>query len=214
MRFCIITGILKYMSKSAPTDILWFKEINRKSLALVGGKGANLGEMLQAGFPVPDGFVVTAQAYARFIQHNELEKPIRAILEPLDVNNSRQLQAAAKKVQALILKAKMPDDLRQNILEAYHKLGKNVSVAIRSSATAEDLPEASFAGQQATFLNIHKDSAVVKYTQAAWASLFEARAIFYRTNQGFDHFQVKIAVPIQRMVQSDVAGLFFVNPRQ
>lgn len=213
LRFCIITGILKDMSKSAPTDILWFKEINRQRLAEVGGKGANLGEMVQAGFPVPDGFVVTAQAYFRFIELNKLEPKIRALLEPLDVNNSQKLQKAAKQVQDLILKATMPEDLAQAIKQAYQKLGKNTSVAIRSSATAEDLPDASFAGQQATFLNIHKEKNVLKYTQAAWASLFEARAIFYRANQGFDHFKVGIAVPVQRMVQSDVSGIMFsINP--
>lgn len=201
------------MSKSALTDVLWFKEIDRKSGAEVGGKGANLGEMVQAGFPVPDGFVITAQAYFRFIKANNLEDKVRAILEPLDVNNSQKLQKAAKQVQEIILKAKMPDELATNIITAYHKLGKNVNVAIRSSATAEDLPEASFAGQQATFLNIHKDKSVLKYTQAAWASLFEARAIFYRVNQGFDHFKVGIAVPVQKMVQSDVSGIMFsINP--
>lgn len=201
------------MSKSAPTDVLWFKEIDRKSGAEVGGKGANLGEMVQSGFPVPDGFVITAQAYFRFIKANNLEDKVRAILEPLDVNNSQKLQKAAKQVQEIILKAKMPDELATNIITAYHKLGKNVNVAIRSSATAEDLPEASFAGQQATFLNIHKDKKVLKYTQAAWASLFEARAIFYRVNQGFDHFKVGIAVPVQKMVQSDVSGIMFsINP--
>jgi len=201
------------MSKSAPTDVLWFKEIDRKSGAEVGGKGANLGEMVQSGFPVPDGFVITAQAYFRFIKANNLEDKVRAILEPLDVNNSQKLQKAAKQVQEIILKAKMPDELATNIITAYHKLGKNVNVAIRSSATAEDLPEASFAGQQATFLNIHKDKSVLKYTQAAWASLFEARAIFYRVNQGFDHFKVGIAVPVQKMVQSDVSGIMFsINP--
>ena len=213
MRFCGENCILKYMSKSAPTDVLWFKEIDRKSGAEVGGKGANLGEMVQSGFPVPDGFVITAQAYFRFIKANNLEDKVRAILEPLDVNNSQKLQKAAKQVQEIILKAKMPDELATNIITAYHKLGKNVNVAIRSSATAEDLPEASFAGQQATFLNIHKDKKVLKYTQAAWASLFEARAIFYRVNQGFDHFKVGIAVPVQKMVQSDVSGIMFsINP--
>jgi pyruvate,water dikinase len=201
------------MSQSAPTEVMWFSHINKTHLAQVGGKGANLGEMVQAGFPVPNGFVVTAQAYFRFIKDNDLEKTIRAILEPLDVNNSQALQKAALKVQQLILKAKMPADLASQIVTAYHKLGKDVAVAVRSSATAEDLPEASFAGQQATFLNIRKDKSVIKATQAAWASLFEARAIFYRVNQGFDHFKVGIAVPIQKMVQSDVSGIMFsINP--
>lgn len=201
------------MSKSAPTEILWFKDINHTNLAQVGGKGANLGEMVQAGFPVPDGFVVTAQAYFRFIKENSLEQKIRQILKSLDVNKSQDLQKAAKEVQKVILQAKMPADLAKEIETAYNKLGKNVDVAVRSSATAEDLPDASFAGQQATFLNIKHAHNVIKYTQAAWASLFEARAIFYRTNQGYDHFKVGIAVPVQRMVQSDVSGIMFsINP--
>lgn len=194
-------------------DILWFKEVGKQSLSLVGGKGANLGEMISAGFPVPDGFVVTAQAYYNFIEKNDLKPKIKKVLSKVDVDNSRQLDKAAKQVQQLIKRAKIPADLAKNIAQAYKKIGKNEYVAIRSSATAEDLPDASFAGQQATFLNIKGEKDVVKYTQLAWASLFEARAIFYRENKGFDHFKVGIAVPIQKMVQSDVSGIMFsINP--
>ena len=194
-------------------DILWFKEVDKQSLSLVGGKGANLGEMISAGFPVPDGFVVTAQAYYNFIEKNDLKPKIKKILSKVDVDNSRQLDKAAKQVQQLIKRAKIPADLAKNIAQAYKKIGKNEYVAIRSSATAEDLPDASFAGQQATFLNIKGEKDVIKYTQLAWASLFEARAIFYRENKGFDHFKVGIAVPIQKMVQSDVSGIMFsINP--
>lgn len=201
------------MPKSAQPDILWFSDIDKNSLPQVGGKGANLGEMVKAKFPVPDGFVVTAQAYFRFIKENKLKKEIRSLLKPLDVNNSQKLQKAAKQVQKLILQAEMSQELHDSIVKAYEKIGTQELVAIRSSATAEDLPDASFAGQQATFLDVVGTKQVIKYVQAAWASLFGARAIFYRANQGFDHFKVGIAVPVQRMVQSDVAGVMFsLNP--
>ncbi len=194
-------------------DILWFREIDKNDVGLVGGKGANLGEMVAAGFPVPDGFIVTAQAYFAFLDATNLRGKIHKLLDKLDVNDNRKLQSAAKKVQQLILKAKMPTELGKKIQVAYEKLGKNTLVAVRSSATAEDLPEASFAGQQATFLNIKGAKEVVKATQKAWASLFEGRAIFYRATQKYDHFKVGIAVPVQRMVQSDISGvLFSINP--
>lgn len=200
------------MTNSAQ-HVVWFNEIDRRDGAQVGGKGANLGEMVGAGFPVPDGFVVTAQAYYAFLDANELRTPIKKILEPLDVNDSARLQTAAKEVRQLILKAKMPADQATSILTAYQKLGKNCAVAVRSSATAEDLPDASFAGQQATYLNIAGDNDVLEHVQKAWASLFEARAVFYRGTRGFDHFKVGIAVPVQRMVQSDISGVMFsINP--
>lgn len=220
------------MPTPAPV-VLWFSEIDKSSGPQVGGKGANLGEMVRSGFPVPDGFVVTAQAYFQFLDENKLREPIRAVLHKLDVNDSTKLQKASRDVQKIIKGAEMPQDIAEKILTAYRKLGgensensKNnenstnntdqanaIEVAIRSSATAEDLPEASFAGQQATFLNISGEKDTLKYVQAAWASLFEARAIFYRENQGFDHFKVGIAVPVQKMVQSDVSGVMFsINP--
>jgi len=200
------------MSTPAPV-VLWFSHIDKSLGPQVGGKGANLGEMVQAGFPVPNGFVVTAQAYFQFLDANNLREPIRATLHNLDVNDSRKLQQASKDVEKIIQSVPMPPAIAETILEAYRDLGNNVEVAIRSSATAEDLPEASFAGQQATFLNISGEEAVIKYVQAAWASLFEARAIFYRENQGFDHFKVGIAVPVQKMVQSDISGVMFsINP--
>lgn len=201
------------MPASAKPHVLWFQQIDKHDGGIVGGKGANLGEMAGAGFPVPDGFCVTAAAYFAFLEANDLTKKIHTVLDRLDVNNAKKLQSSAKKVQDIILRAKMPPELAEEIARSYEKLGKNVSVAVRSSATAEDLPEASFAGQQATFLNIHGAKEVVKATQMAWASLFEARAIFYRVTNKFDHFKVGIAVPVQRMVQSDVSGVMFsINP--
>ena len=189
-------------------NIMWFNEVTRNDIPLVGGKGANLGEMTNAGIPVPPGFIVTAGAYFSFLEEAGITDDIRAILEPLDPNNSRQLQDISARVKQVILDAAMPAALARDIKEAYLKMG-NGYVAVRSSATAEDLPEASFAGQQATFLNIKGADEVVVAVQKCWASLFESRAIFYRVENGFEHFKVGIAVPVQRMVQADVSGVMF-----
>ena len=192
---------------------LWFKEINKDDGARVGGKGANLGEMTQAGFPVPEGFVVTSAAYNKHIKDNHLTPKIRAILKGLKVEDPTALNRASAAVQKLIEKAPIPPEIEKAVFAAYDKLGKDPYVAVRSSATAEDLPEASFAGQQETYLNIQGDSSLILHVRKAWASLFEPRAIYYRENQGFDHFSVSLAVPVQRMVQSDVAGIMFtINP--
>lgn len=188
--------------------ILWFDEISKKDINKVGGKGANLGELTKAGLPVPYGFCVTAEAYFYFIEKAGLKTEIKKILKDLDVSNTKALNSAAQKVKSLIGKAKMPKEIQDEITKAYKKL-KFSLVAVRSSATAEDLPDASFAGQQATFLNIYGDKEVVKAVQGCWASLFEPRAIFYREEKKFDHFKVGIAVPIQKMVQSEKSGVMF-----
>jgi pyruvate,water dikinase len=188
--------------------VVWFTEVTKKDIPLVGGKGANLGEMTNAGIPVPPGFIVTAKVYFDFLLKEVLTDKIRALLEPLDVHDSQQLQAIAVKIQQLITEAEMPPETAREIEQAYTKMGKGL-VAVRSSATAEDLPEASFAGQQATFLNVQGEKAVVTAVQGCWASLFNARAIFYRQEHGFDHFKVGIAVPVQRMVQSEASGVMF-----
>ena len=188
--------------------VVWFNEVTKKDIPLVGGKGANLGEMTNAGIPVPPGFIVTAAAYFDFVEKSGLHDKIKALLDPVDVHNSRQLQDTALEVQKLIEEAKMPPETAKEIEKAYVKMGKGL-VAVRSSATAEDLPEASFAGQQATFLNIQGEKDVVEAVQKCWASLFGARAIFYRQEQGFEHFKVGIAVPVQRMVQSESSGVMF-----
>ncbi len=188
--------------------IVWFDEVTKEDIPLVGGKGANLGEMTKARIPVPPGFIVTADAYLDFLQKSGITNKIRNLLQPLDSNDSKQLQQTATKVKQIILDAPMPPELAKEIKQAYMKLGQGL-VAIRSSATAEDLPDASFAGQQSTFLNVEGKEAVVTAIQKCWASLFEARAIFYREEQGFDHSKVGIAVPVQRMVQSEASGVMF-----
>ena len=188
--------------------VVWFNEVTKNDVPLVGGKGANLGEMTNAQIPVPPGFIVTSDAYFNFLKQAQLIDKIRKLLEPVDVNDSRQLQEVAAQVRQVISNAEMPPEIAREIQEAYIKMGRGL-VAVRSSATAEDLPEASFAGQQRTFLNVQGDKEVVAAVQECWASLFEARAIFYREHQNYDHLEVGIAVPVQRMVQSKASGVMF-----
>jgi len=188
--------------------IAWFSEVTKEDTPIVGGKGANLGEMTNAHIPVPTGFIVTANAYYDFTQRAKIIGKIRNLLKPLDPNNSKQLQQISDEIKKVILDAPMPPELAKEIKKAYIKMGKGL-VAVRSSATAEDLPQASFAGQQSTFLNVNGEDEVVAAVQECWASLFEARAIFYRHHQGFDHFKVGIAVPVQKMVQSEASGVMF-----
>ena len=196
--------------------ILPFNKISKKDIPSVGGKGANLGEMINHGFPVPNGFAITVAAYDHFIDTNNLAKRINDILSGIDVNENDQLLAASRKIQKIIIVSKTPADLTHEIIKTYKKLSGllgHVAVAVRSSATAEDLPEASFAGQQATFLNIKGGNNLLVATKECWASLFTARAIFYRVQNKIKHSQVKISVIVQKMVQSEVSGVMFsVNP--
>jgi pyruvate,water dikinase len=188
-------------------NLVSFDEVDKNDLALVGGKGANLGELTQAGIPVPPGFIVTTESYFGFLEEAGLRSKIEKILEPLNTNDSEQLIQISNMVKDAIAKASMPEHIADEIREEYDKLGG--LVAVRSSATAEDLPEASFAGQQRTFLNIQGADSVIAAVQECWASLFEPRAIFYRYEHGIDHMHVGIAVPVQRMVQSEAAGVIF-----
>ncbi len=196
-------------------NILWFNEINRNDIELVGGKGANLGEMVSLlDDLVPDGFVVTASAYQRFIEFNHLNEQIKKIIKITNVNNSSELNQASKRINKLINNGAFPDNMAKEIMQSYLKLGelfglKQSLVAIRSSATAEDLPDASFAGQQESYLNIKGESNVIEYVRKAFGSLFTPRAIFYREEKGFDHFKVGLAAVVQRMVQSEVSGVMF-----
>ncbi|MCK4369100.1 MAG: phosphoenolpyruvate synthase [Dehalococcoidales bacterium] len=188
--------------------IVWFNEVGKKDVPTVGGKGANLGEMTKADIPVPQGFIVTADAYFDFLKKSKVKDEIGNRLQPLDPNDSKQLQQIAAEVKQLILDTAMPPELAKEIEQAYTQMGGGL-VAVRSSATAEDLPEASFAGQQRTFLNVQGEKEVVTAVHECWASLFEPRAIFYRHHQGFDHFTVGIAVPVQKMIQSQASGVMF-----
>lgn len=194
--------------------IYWFHEITKKNLSIAGGKGANLGEMVKAKFPVPPGYIISSDTYFEFIDKLQLREKISKILEDLDVNDSARLQEVSKEVQDLIKGAKVPKKLADEFEEAYDELTESLGeaplVAVRSSATAEDLPDASFAGQQATFLNITRHN-LVEAVLDCWASLFTARAIFYRVQQKFDHMKVGIAVVIQKMIQSESSGVMFTK---
>lgn len=195
-------------------NILWFKDIRKDDTALVGGKGANLGEMTSFAMPVPPGFVVTAQAYKHFLTQNKLEPLIRKLLTDLDVNDPIKLDDAAKSVQKLIKKSSVPQELAWEIMENYFKLEKlihkkSLPVAVRSSATSEDSKEASFAGQNQTFLNMVGEASLVEAVRDCWASLFEGRSIFYRVQNHFDHFNSYIAVVVQAMIPSEVSGILF-----
>ncbi|HQA03928.1 MAG TPA: phosphoenolpyruvate synthase [Thermodesulfovibrio thiophilus] len=199
--------------------ILWLNQISMKDIPLVGGKNASLGEMIRnlssKGINIPDGFAVTADAYKYFINVNNLNEPIKKILSDLDKSNVEELKKRGKKIRNLILSGKMPEDLQNAIIEAYSemekKYGKNVDVAVRSSATAEDLPDASFAGQQETYLNIQGAQNVIQAVKKCFASLFTDRAISYRIDKGFNHFSVYLSAAVQKMIRSDkaAAGVIF-----
>lgn len=196
--------------------LVWFTEVDKDDIALVGGKGANLGEMVKTGLPVPPGFIVTSEAYYYFIEKNQLQPRIKKILKTTDVSDPKQLHQAAETIKKTVLKGKVPKDLAKEIISFYEKLSgrlKHCLVAIRSSATAEDLPDASFAGQQETFLNVKGEANLINKVRECWASLFTPRAIFYRQEKKFDHFKVGIAVPVQKMIQSKASGVMFtVDP--
>jgi pyruvate,water dikinase len=192
--------------------VIEFKDIDKDSLALVGGKGANLGEMTKAGFPVPNGFAVTVPAYDLFLRESGVAKSIYDILAVTDVDDPAQLENASKKLQKIINTSKFPDSVYKEVNKYYKKLSGRFSkalVAVRSSATAEDLPGMSFAGQQATFLNIKGEANLQVAIRECWASLFTPRAIYYRVQNKIKHEKVGISVIVQKMVQSEVSGIMF-----
>lgn len=198
--------------------IKWFNEIDKNDIPIVGGKGANLGELTQKGLDVPPGFCVTAGAYTYFIEKVGLTSKIKEKIEKLDVENSMDLQKASSEIQELINKANIPKDLSDEIKIAYKQFNKDIGmenseVAVRSSATAEDLPEASFAGQQDTYLHISGEAELLNHIRKCWASLWTSRAIYYRENQEFDHFDVALSAVIQKMINSGKSGVMFTaNP--
>ncbi len=191
-----------------------FNEISMDDVPRVGGKNASLGEMFQKltskGIRIPDGFATTAQAYRDFLQYNQLDTTLPAVLEKLDAEEYNNLPEVGAEARAAIERAEMPEALRRAILDAYHQLQAG-SVAVRSSATAEDLPEASFAGQQESFLNVEGDEALLEACRKCYASLFTDRAIKYRNDNGFKHMEVALSVGVQQMVRSDqgCAGVGF-----
>jgi pyruvate,water dikinase len=208
--------------------VKWFSELNKDSGNVAGGKGANLAEIYNLKIPVPPGFVVTAQAYDYFIKENKIDDKIKALLAKIDYENTKQLDEITKEIRELITKAKMPKEMESEILESYEDLGVGKDsfkkgpaheilkssaepsfVAVRSSATTEDLAEASFAGQQDTYLNVKGNTALLEHVKKCFASLFTSRATYYRNKQGFKHEQASLAVVVQKMIDSDKSGVIF-----
>jgi len=203
-------------SKKQNSFMLWFDEIGKEDVPLVGGKSASLGEMTsKTKVPVPYGFALTAEAYRFFLKKNGLDTKIADALKPLrDPNDTAMLQKVGAEIRKIINSAPMPKELENTIVDAYNELSrrekvKNPFVAIRSSATAEDLPDASFAGQQETYLNISGASQVVDKVRECYASLFTDRAIFYRMQKGFDHLNVALSAIVQMMCYSQASGVIF-----
>lgn len=210
--------------------VKWFSELSNKDVAIAGGKGASLAEMYNNKFPIPGGFVINADAYRYFIDKTDLNEKISKILEKIDIEDTESLQHASKKIRELINSTALPDKLKEEILEAYEildvdkqsveKAGGGVLgilktgyeppfVAVRSSATTEDLADASFAGQQETFLNIKGDKELLRSVKDCFSSLFTARAIYYREKKGFEHDKSYLAVVVQKMVDSEKSGVVF-----
>ncbi len=199
--------------------VLWFDQLGIEDVPRVGGKNASLGEMYRKlnpeGVNIPNGFAITAQAYFYFLEQAGVADEIRDVLSDLDTTDIKNLMSRGKQVRDIILKSEFPEDLRADIVEGYRHLqiqyGDNVDVAVRSSATAEDLPDASFAGQQETFLNVRGEKELLEAARKCMASLFTNRAISYRQDKGFDHLQVGLSVGVQKMVRSDLAcsGVMF-----
>ena len=194
--------------------VVGFEEIDASAIPLVGGKGANLGEMLKAGINVPPGFVITADAYTTFIESTNLMEEILEILADTDFEDTEKFTEACNTIRKKIEEAKIPAKLAREILENYRAFLKehNVKfVAVRSSATAEDLPEASFAGQQDTYLYISDEVEFINAVKKCWSSLFTPRATYYRQKKGFEHGQVKLAVVVQKMVDASHSGVMFTS---
>ncbi|MDD2444944.1 MAG: phosphoenolpyruvate synthase [Candidatus Nanoarchaeia archaeon] len=210
------------------TYIKWLSELNKKDIKLAGGKGANLGEIYNAKFPVPPAFVVTTDAFYYFLKKTNLEESIKQILSSINVDETYKLQEKAKEIRQIITETKMPEDLEKIILEAYDHFNislddirdspgalailrsarEPVFVSVRSSATAEDLGDASFAGQQDSFINVKGNDEVIEKVKAVFASIFTARSIYYRKKKGFDSL-VGIAAVVQKMINSDKSGVMF-----
>jgi pyruvate,water dikinase len=201
------------------TCIRWFSELTLDDVPLVGGKNASLGEMYRGlkgeGINVPDGFAITATAYRELLESAGIGEQLATLLDGLDTDDAAELARRGRRARDLILSAPIPEGMRTGILEAFHRLideyGPDTSVAVRSSATAEDLPTASFAGQQESFLNITSDESLIDACRHCFSSLYTDRAIHYRLDQGFDHTRVALSIGVQKMVRSDLesSGVIF-----
>jgi pyruvate,water dikinase len=197
---------------SAYPIISFFKDIDKYDVPLVGGKGANLGEMTKAGFPVPNGFAITVHAYDTFLSENDITKKIYEILASTNVNDPVELDNTSKQIQKMIVNGKIPNEVSKEIISAYKKLSgtfKRALVAVRTSATAEDLATTSFAGQGETFLNVVGEANLLVNVKKCWASLFTGRSIYYRVENKIKHESVKISVIVMKMIESEVSGVMF-----
>ncbi len=191
--------------------ILWFEEITKENANIVGNKADNLGEMINAGFSVPDGFCITSYAHDYFIKKSGVANIIKNELRYLNTENSKELNQISYKIKKLLISSKIPFELENQIIKNYEELanGKNIFVAVRASAANEKIKNVSFAGQQVTYLNISQKEKLLKAIKNCFASLFEPRAIFYRIQNNFKHSEIKIAVLIQKMVQAEISGVMF-----
>ena len=188
--------------------VVWFRDLGRDDTAIAGGKGANLGELTRAGLPVPPGFVIAAAAYLDAMERAGVRDDLRALAAAIDPDDRDALESASHKARELVERAGLPDALRAEVLAAYHELGAPIGVAVRSSATAEDTADTSFAGMNETFTNVAGDEALATRVVDCWASLFGERVCAYRAVQGLDE-EPAIAVVVQRMVDSDRSGVMF-----
>src|ERR687897_3467806 len=193
----------------------WFDELGKEDIALAGGKGANLGELSRAGLPVPPGFVVTTAAYDTFVEVRGIMGEVVALAAVPRAEDPAGFEEVSEGIRALFSSGRVPEEMADEIRAAYQELSEDgqIAVAVRSSATAEDLAGASFAGQQETYLNVRGAEALLQAVENCWASLWTARAMAYRTRQGIDPATVSLAVVVQRMVESEAAGVMFTaNP--
>jgi len=207
--------------------VKWFSELSKDSIPVAGGKGANLAEMYNLKINVPPGFVITAQAYDYFIEKAGLKESIKKLLDGIDYEDTKQLNETTEKIRSLIIKAEIPKEMKEEVLESYELLDTNslknvrgtilevlktsepIFVAVRSSATTEDLADASFAGQQETFLNVKGNTELLLSIKKCFASLFTSRAAYYRHKKGFEHTKASLAVVVQKMIDSDKSGVIF-----
>lgn len=196
--------------------VLWLRDVGKDNASIVGGKAANLGEMIKAKFPVPDGFVIAARSYFEFIKHNDLEIKIKHLLGGINYEDEKSLENVSKIIKKYIIKAEIPSNITNEVFKFYKQLSGvfgSALVAVRSSATSEDSKLASFAGQQETYLNIRGEASLAEKIKEGWASLFEPRAIFYRHENKVSDLKIGISLAIQKMVESDVSGVIFtVDP--
>src|SRR5215471_17995607 len=203
------------MGRPPEPVVLWLENVRKDDISRVGGKCANLGELTAKGVHVPPGFAVTADAFRHFLDETKIEDVIHKTLNNSNGSKDpRQYEEASQEIRKLIESVQMPSDIADKVREAYRELCKRtdadpVLVAVRSSATGEDLPDASFAGQQDTYLNVKGEDQLVHYVQKCWSSLYTPRAIFYREEKGFPHEKVLISVGVQKMVNSEVSGVIF-----